>query len=297
MAVHQHRHEHAGGGSLRTAFLLNLTFTVLEVLGGIWTNSVAIQSDAVHDAGDCLTLGLAWALQRWAERGPDARFTYGYRRLSALGALFTGLVLAAGLSFIAWEAIGRLRRPEEVKPLGVLALAVLGIAFNGAAAWRLRAGGRSLNERVATWHLLEDTLGWVAVLVGAAVMSIWDVPVVDPILSLMIAAFVLWNVVRNLRTVALVFLQAAPPGFDPADFDRRLAAQPDVVSSHHTHSWTLDGDHHVFSTHVVMASGTGRDAIVSAKRRARELLREFQFVHVTIEVELEGEPCPDDACS
>ena len=288
-----HEHRHSGNTSLRTAFLLNLTFTVLEVIGGIWTNSVAIQSDAVHDAGDCLTLALAWALQRWADRAPDAKFTYGYRRLSALGALITGLVLAAGLGFIAWEAVGRLRNPQEVKSLGVLVLAVLGIGFNGAAVLKLR-GGRSLNERVASWHLLEDTLGWVAVLIGAGIMLIWDVPIVDPILSLLIAAFVLWNVVRNLRKVGLVFLQAAPPGFEPAEFDRRLAALPGVVSSHHTHSWTLDGDHHVFSTHVVMARRTDRDTIISMKQKAREMLRGHEFVHVTMEVELEGEPCADE---
>jgi cobalt-zinc-cadmium efflux system protein len=272
---------------------LNLAFTVLEVAGAAWTNSVAIQSDAVHDAGDCLTLGLAWALQRWAARGPDEKFTYGYRRLSTLGALITGLVLAAGLGFIAWEAIGRLREPEPVNSLGALALAVLGISFNGAAAWRLRGGG-SANERVASWHLLEDTLGWVAVLICAVIMSVWDVPVIDPILSLLIATFVLWSVVRNLRKVALVFLQAAPPGVDREDFDRRLAALPGVVSSHHTHSWTLDGDHHVFSTHVVMARGTDREAIVSTKQKAREALQGHDFVHVTMEVELEGEPCPDE---
>ena len=287
---HNHSHGHAAGGGLAFAFLLNLTFTVIEVAGGLWTNSVAILSDAVHDAGDSLSLGLAWYLQRLAQKRSDARFTYGYRRLSSLGALTTGLVLVVGLGFIVWEAVHRLQQPQPVLAWGVVGLAVVGILFNGAAAWRLR-GGRSLNERMVAWHLLEDVLGWAAVLVGGLIMSIWDVPIVDPLLSLGISLFILWNVVRNLRKVGLVFLQAAPPGFDPDDLDRRLTEVPGVVGTHHTHTWTLDGERHVFSTHLVMRADADRAAVVDAKRRVHELLRGQAFEHITVEIELEGETC------
>jgi cobalt-zinc-cadmium efflux system protein len=287
---HHHHHHGAGEAGLRLAFLINLAFTVIEIAGGIWTNSVAIQSDAVHDAGDCLTLGLAWALQRWAAREPDVKFNYGYRRLSTLGALVTATVLIVGLSYVGWEAIERLRRPAEVHSLGVCALALLGILFNGAAAWRLR-GSTSLNVKLASWHLLEDTLGWGAVLVGGVVMSLWNLPLVDPILSLLISLLVLWNVFRNLARVGLVFLQAAPVGFDRDEFERQLADLPGVVSSHHTHTWSLDGDTHVFTTHLVMEAGTPREQLVATKRRVHQLLREHDFEHITVEVELEGEAC------
>lgn len=122
-------------------------------------------------------------------------------------------------------------------------------------------------------------------------MTVWDVPIIDPVLSLLIAAFVLWNVIRNLRTVVLIFFQAAPPGFDPAAFDRELAALPNVVSSHHTHTWTLDGQAHVFSTHLVLRQGIERAQVVATKRQVHEKLRGHDFEHVTIEVELEGESC------
>jgi len=289
---HHPHHDHAAG-NLLVAFLLNLAFTVLEIAGGVWTNSVAILSDAVHDAGDCLALGLAWYLQRLALRLADARFTYGYRRWSALGALITGVVLIAGLSFIGWEAFERLRSPKPVLAPGVIGLAIVGILFNGAAAWRL-SGGRSLNEQMARWHLLEDTFGWVAVLAGGVAMTLWKLPILDPLLALMIAAIVLWNVVWNLRKIAHIFLQGAPPGFDVAAFQEQLAALPLVIGSHHTRTWTLDGERHVFSTHLVMAPEATREEIVAVKRRVHELLREHHFEHITVEIELAGERCAAD---
>lgn len=293
MSHSHHHHDHAAG-NLLAAFALNLAFTGIEIVGGIWTNSVAILSDAVHDSGDCLALGLAWYLQRLAQRQPDALFTYGYRRLSSLGALITGVVLIAGLGFIGFEAVQRLRSPEEVRAPGVIALAVVGVIFNGAAVWRL-SGGHSLNEQMARWHLLEDTLGWVAVLVGGIAMTIWHVPILDPLLALLIAAIVLWNVVWNLKKVAHIFLQGAPPGFDPAAFERQLAELPHFVSCHHTNTWTLDGERHVFSTHLVLAAAATRDDIVAVKRRVHELLREHHFEHITLDIELAGERCAADS--
>jgi cobalt-zinc-cadmium efflux system protein len=275
---------------LGVAFLLNLVFTLLEVAGGFWTNSIAILSDALHDSGDCFSLGLAWYLQRLSLKLADARFTYGYRRFSSLGALVMGLVLIVGLGFVVYSAIWRLNDPQEVHVPGMLGMAVLGIVMNGAAAWMLR-GGHSLNEQVASWHLLEDTLGWGAVLVGSAVMLVWPLPMIDSLLALGISLFVLWNVVLNLKKVLHVFLQGAPAGFDPVAFDRHLMDIPGVIGAHHTHTWTLDGERHVFSTHLVMRSESAREEIVAAKRRVHELLREQHFAHITVEVELAGERC------
>jgi cobalt-zinc-cadmium efflux system protein len=287
---HDHGHDHGSARNLGVAFLLNLVFIFVEVAGGLWTNSIAILSDALHDAGDAFSLGLAWYLHRLSHKRPDAQFTYGYRRLSSVGALVTGLVLIAGLIVIGWNALQRLQQPAELKVPGMLGIAVVGIVLNGAAAWMLH-GGRSLTEKVVSWHLLEDTLGWAAVLVGSAVMLVWHAPIIDPILALLISAFVLWNVFRNLKKVVLVFLQTAPHGFDAAAFERKLAGLPGVVGSHHTHTWTLDGESHVFSTHLVMHRDSTRDEIVAVKRRVHELLREEDFAHITVEVELEGELC------
>lgn len=296
-APHSHEHNHAASSdrALATAFFLNATFTVAEIFGGYWTNSIAILTDALHDGGDCLTLGLAWYLQTLSHRRADAKFSYGYRRFSVLGALINGVVLLIGVSFVGWHATQRLIWPTEEEPyaLGMLLFAALGIVVNGVAAWILTSG-RSLNEQVASWHLLEDTFGWAAVLVGSIVMLIWHAPAVDPILALMLSVVVFWNVARNLKRVLLIFLQSAPSDFDLVKFRDRLARLPCVVSTHHTHTWTLDGDAHVFSTHLVMSKSADRETIVQTKQNIHAMLQEYDFEHITVEVELEGEPCPSN---
>ncbi len=288
---HEHHGDlHGSSGNLKTAFLLNLSFTVIEIIGGLWTNSVAILSDAVHDLGDSLSLGLAWYFDRLSKRGSTALDTYGYRRYALLGGLITAVVLMAGIAFVLWHAVARLFAPEPVNAPGMMLLAVAGVIFNGASVLRVRQG-TSLTEQVVSWHLLEDTLGWAAVLIGAAIMAVWDIPIIDPILSIGISLFVLWNVVRNLRQFFAVFLQRVPQGFDVEGFTHDVLAIPKVISVHHTHCWSIDGESHVLTTHLVMQKEASREEVTEAKSRVRELLNKKTFEHLTVDVELEGEEC------
>lgn len=288
---HSHgAHSHGSTGNLKSAFFLNLTFTIIEIFGGLWTNSIAILSDAVHDLGDSLSLGLAWYFDRLSRREGNAKNTYGYRRYSLLGGLITAVVLIAGLAFILWHAVGRLFSPEPVNAPGMMMLAVVGVVFNGAAVLKVKKGS-SLTEQVVSWHLLEDTLGWVAVLVGAGIMSVWDIPIIDPILSIGISLFVLWNVIRNLRQFFTVFLQRTPKEFDVNQFERTVLALPKVTSVHHTHSWSIDGERHVLTTHLVMQKDADRNEIIETKNQVRDMLDKKTFEHVTVDIELEGEIC------
>ena len=287
MGHHQH---HDATSSLKLVFFLNLVFTIIEVAGGLWTNSIAILTDAVHDFGDCVSLGVAWYLQNLSNKVATSKFTYGYRRFSMLGSLVTGGVLIAGLCFVLGGAIQRLASPEPVNVPGMLGMAVLGIVFNVVAVWKL-SGGHSMNEKVARWHLFEDVLGWVSVLIGAGIMMFWDLPIIDSLLSIMLSLFILWNVIKNLKLSFGYFLQQAPASFDYKEFTEKLHSLDGVLGSHHTHCWTLEGEHHVFSTHLVMQSSTSRDAIYQTKQRVMELLGDEGFEHITIEVELEGESC------
>jgi len=285
-----HDHSHDSAGNLKVAFFLNLGFTIVEIIGGIFTNSIAILSDALHDAGDTASLGLAWYFDKLSEKDSNSVHTYGYKRFRLLGGLITGLVLIVGLVFILWNAIGRLMSPEPVNAPGMMALAIIGILVNGAAVLRVKKGS-SLTEKVVSWHLLEDTLGWAAVLIGAGIMSVWDLPIIDPILSIGISLFVLWNVAQNLKNVVKVFLQATPDSFNLEDFESSVGQIPKVLSTHHTHGWSLDGESHVLSTHLVMTSNSTRQDITAAKAKVRDLLDRHEFEHLTIEIELDGESC------
>ncbi len=283
-------HDHGSESNLKVAFFLNLGFTILEIFGGLWTNSIAILTDALHDSGDTASLGLAWYFERLSEKSRTPKHTYGYKRFRLLGGLITGLVLIAGLSFILWKAVGRLMNPEPVNAPGMIALAVVGVLVNGAAVWRVKKGS-SLTEKVVSWHLLEDTLGWIAVLIGAGVMTVWDLPIIDPLLSIGISLFVLWNVGRNLKKVMTVFLQTSPDSFDVAEFEETILGFPKVRGVHHVHVWSLDGESHVLTAHVVISGDAARGEIIGVKNQVMDLLDENAFIHVTIDVELEGEQC------
>ncbi len=289
-AGHDHDHGHAHGArNLRLAFVLNLVFTAVEFAGGVWTGSVAVLSDAFHDLGDALVLGAAWYLSRVAARGRDASYSYGYARFGMLGGWLTALVLVAGSLTMIALTVPRLLDPVMPRTQGMMLLALFGLLMNGLAAWRLH-GGASLNERGAYLHLLEDVLGWAAVLVGAVIIHFTGWSVIDPLLAIAIALFVLYNAVGTLRRGTRILMQHLPDGFDEARVLEALRALPQVLDVHDPHAWSLDGRYIVFTVHLRTAA-TDMAAHRALRERARTLLTRMGVHHATIEVEQEGEPC------
>jgi cobalt-zinc-cadmium efflux system protein len=285
-----HDHAHEAHGDLRTAFLLNLSFTLLEVVGGVLTNSVAIVSDALHDLGDSISLGLAWYLQRVSARSSDVRYSYGYRRFSLLGALINAIILIAGSLFVLSEAIPRLTDPQPFEAAGMIVFALFGVGVNGFAAYRLRGSG-SANVQVVGLHLLEDVLGWIAVLIVGMVSLFADLPILDPILSILITGYMLVKVVGRLRHSVRVFLQAVPEGVDMGAIEQRLLAIPGVKSTHHTHIWSLDGEHHVFTTHLVVDDAASKEEVMRIRQDSQQAIHDLHVEHFTIAVEYESEEC------
>ncbi|MDR2890039.1 MAG: cation diffusion facilitator family transporter [Alistipes sp.] len=307
---HSHSHGNRGDGASKnilTAFWLNLVFALVELVGGLLTNSVAILSDALHDIGDSASLGVAWALQKKSSKGRDTKFSYGYKRFSLLGSVFLSGVLLVSSIFIVTEAVGRIVDPQPVHAEGMLWLAVAGIVVNGAAVLRLKKG-TSLNERAVFLHLVEDVMGWAAVLVASAVMMFVELPILDPLLSLGITAWVLWNVWRNLRDTFRVLLQGVPDEFDTTALVADILAVEGVESLHDLHVWSQDGETHVMTLHVVVcgeiasASDSAADIAYTAVNRAtalasaerikqavRDIARRHNADHVTVEIEASGE--------
>ncbi len=291
---HHHDHHHHHGAettaNLKTALFLNAGFALIELIGGLWTGSLAILSDALHDLGDSLSLALAWFLQRLSARRRDNRFSYGYRRFSLLGALLNTVILVGGALYVLTEAIPRLLHPTSPRAEGMFALAILGIAVNGLAAYRL-SRDKSLNARAVTLHLMEDILGWVGVLVVSIVLLFRELAILDPLLSIVISLWVIYNAVRALRQAAGLFLQAVPEGIDLAAIEERLGHIEGVLSVHHTHLWSLDGVRHVFSTHLVVPEGANGPELYKIKCAAREIVDDPAIAHTTLELEFVGEAC------
>jgi cobalt-zinc-cadmium efflux system protein len=294
--AHAHHHHHANTdvNNLKAAFFLNFTFTILEIVGGVLINSVAVLSDAVHDLGDSLSLGVGWFLERYSKRESDAWYSYGYKRFSLLAALINAAVLIGGSLFILSETVPRLLNPESFDERGMILFAIGGVIVNGAAALRLR-GSTSANAEVIGLHLLEDMLGWIAVLMVGIVSLFVDWPILDPLLSVGILIFVLVSVLGQFKRAARLFLQSVPEGFNYDDVRARFEAIADVESVHHLHIWSLDGEHHVFSAHLVVAEEVDRAGTVRIKCDARDALNTLELgghiAHTTIEIEYAPEEC------
>ena len=276
--------------SILTAFLLNLAFSVFECAGGILTGSVAILSDAVHDLGDALGIGLSWALERKSRRPPDQTCTYGYARYSVLGSVLTSGILLLGSAAVLCRAAANLAAPPEIDSNGMILFALVGVAVNGAAAWFTR-GGDSLNLRAVSLHMLEDVLGWAVVLAGALVMRWTDFSLIDPILSMAVAGFILVNALRNLKEAVDVLLEKVPHGVDAEALGEHLRHLEGILEVHHLHVWSLDGQRHCATMHIVT-----NDDPRAVRAAVREELREHGIGHAVLELETEGEGCSEPEC-
>jgi len=279
-----HNHQHSKEGNIKIAFFLNFGFTILEFFGGLYVNSVAIISDALHDLGDSLSLGLSWYLERKSKQGANSSFTFGYTRFSLLGALVNSLVLIAGSIFVINEAVARILSPEHTDAQGMLIFALIGVSINGYAAWKV-SHGKTLNEKVISWHLLEDVLGWAAVLVVSIVLLFKDIHYLDPALSLFITAYILWNVLKRLKETLYVFLQGRPDDIDLDVLNRKFLNLSFVEKTNHVHVWSLDGEKHVVTAHLQVREMNQVSELIDAKKEIRELLKPYNFNHSTIEVE------------
>lgn len=292
---HSHTHEHKAVANLKMAFWLNAVFALIEIAGGIFTNSIAILSDAFHDLGDSVALGLAWYFQRISTKKRDDIYTYGYKRYSLVGASLSAVILLIGSVIIIFKAVPRLIAPEPVHIQGMMYLAIVGIIINSLAMLRLKSGN-SQNEKVISIHLLEDVLGWVAVLIASIVMRFYDIPILDPLLSLSITAFILFRVFGNMRQTFRIFMQAAPSEEQVDHFRSYLAKIKGIVDLHDLHFWTMDGSYNVASLHVSVDPDLNFSETEIIKQEVRTYLKNEGFAHTTIEIEPVGKLCELHDC-
>ena len=273
------------------AFILNLAFSVFEFVGGIFTGSIAILSDALHDIGDATSIGLSYFLERKSNKQPDESHTYGYVRYSVLGGFITTVILLVGSVVVVSGAVKRLMNPTEINYDGMIVFAVIGAIVNFAAAY-FTLEGDSINQKAVNLHMLEDVLGWIVVLVGAVVMRFTDFYIIDPIMSMGVAVFIIINAVRNLKEVADLFLEKTPEDVSVCELKEHLLEIEGVADVHHIHIRSLDGHRHYATMHIV----TDEDSHL-IKEKVRAELREHGVVHSVLELEEVGEHCHGKSCA
>lgn len=294
---HDHEHHHAMPHvhpvtqNLKVAFFLNFTFTLIEFVGGLLTNSVAILSDAVHDLGDTFAIGSSWFLENYSQKGRTKHYSFGYKRFSPLSALINAAILLTGSFFIVFETVPRLFQPEAVHTQGMLLLGVLGVMMNGAAVLRLKKSKHSINEKTIMLHLMEDTLGWIAVLIGAVVMHFTGWTIIDPLLSLCIAVYIFVNAFKSLRSVLKIFLQATPEDVDIESIKEDLLGMEEVVGLHDTHVWTMDGQYNILTVHLVISENKTLTELAGIRDKVNHVLKKHHIHHITIQFEVPGEVC------
>lgn len=293
MGEGHHHHHHGQAKNIGYAVLLNLAFTIVELVGGVLTNSVAVISDAIHDLGDTVILSFSYFAEKYAgKKSGDDSYTYGLSRLPLLSAFLSSLVLVVGSVFVLMAAIPRLSNPVEPNALGMAALAIPGIAINTAALFRLKKN-EGLNSKILWVHFLEDALGWVAILAASIVMHFVYIPILDPLLSIVITLYILARVLPSLKKSVLLFIQTAPEDIDVEEIRRQIESLPEIQEVCDFHIWSLDSVHHVFTTHICLKGKPGKADEIAVKAKVREILKERGRFHSTIEIEFEGEECGD----
>ncbi|NNM74866.1 cation diffusion facilitator family transporter [Enterovirga aerilata] len=309
-APHDHRHDHAPGhehghpahdhhhhgglghvhapASFGRAFAigisLNVGIVILQAVYGYLSNSVALIADAGHNLSDVLGLVVAWAATVLAARPPSSRFTYGLRGSSILGAMFNAVFLLVAVGALSWEAVGRLVEPEPVAGITVIVVAAIGMVLNGFTAWLFAGGGKSdLNIRGAYLHMAADAAVSAGVVVAGFVILTTGWLWLDPAVSLVINAIIVWGTWSLLRESLVMSLAAVPAGIDPEEVRAFLAAQPGVAELHDLHIWPISTTETALTAHLAMPGGHPGDGFLM--RLAAELNARFRIGHVTLQVE------------
>lgn len=273
------------------AFILNLSFSIFEFIGGIFSNSVAIMSDSIHDMGDALSIGASYFLEKKSKKKPDNKYTYGYIRYSLIGSTITTTILLVGSSLVIYNAILRIINPEEINYNEMIIFAIIGVIINFIAAYFTKEGD-SLNQKSVNLHMLEDVLGWIVVLIGAIIMRFTDIWLIDPILSILVAIFIFINALKNFKLIIDVFLEKTPKNINIIELKEHLLKIENIIDVHHVHVWSMDGFKNYATVHVVV-----ENLNVDIKNKIREELKEHGIDHVTIEIESKNEKCDEKQCN
>ena len=267
------------------AFFLNLSYAIVEFIAGGIFGSSAVLADSVHDLGDAIAIGISAFLETISNREEDRQYTLGYKRFSLLGALVTAVILITGSILVILENITKLFNPQPVNDEGILWLGIIAVSINLLASLVVRKG-KTKNESILSLHFLEDTLGWLAVILMAIILRFTDWYILDPILSLVISIFILTKAIPRFWSALKIFLDAVPEGVDIKQVKNDLEQLDHVVSVNQLNLWTMDGLEKNAIVHVCLKE---IEQMETCKEFIRNLLKDCGFQNITIEVDADLE--------
>lgn len=263
------------------AFFLNLSYAIVEFIAGGIFGSSAVLTDSVHDLGDAIAIGISAFLESISNREEDRQYTLGYKRFSLLGALVTAVILITGSILVSLENITKLFNPQPVNDEGILWLGIIAVSINVLASLVVRKG-KTKNESILSLHFLEDTLGWLAVILMAIILRFTDWYILDPLLSLVISIFILTKALPRFWRALKIFLDAVPEGVGTGDLEKDLEALTNVKSVNQLSIWSMDGLENNAIIHLCLEDW---EKMTETKNQVRQLLEERGVQNITIEVD------------
>ena len=295
--MHRHNHTHAEnvrGKKLLWVTLLNFSISLVQVAGGIISNSLSLISDAIHNLGDTSAIFIAFLAGKHADKRPDARKTFGYKRTEILAALFNAVVLIAICFFLFVEAYERFRNPQAIKGGIMLSVAVFGLIANLISVLVLqKEKSHNLNIRAAYLHLLGDTLSSVAVIAGGIAILVWQIYWLDPLVTVAVGVYIIYHTWDVVRQTVDILMQATPRHIDIQEIKQSVEALPQVENIHHLHIWQMDDEHIHLEAHLNISQDLSLSKAQTVRHDVETLLKDkFGISHITLQIEYKG--CKDN---
>ncbi len=270
---------------IKSTLILSLLFAIIELFGGAITNSISILTDSFRNFGDVISISVALLLEKYAQKRPNKRFTYGYARFSVVGSLVSTIFLIISSILALFIIIPRITKPETVNYEGMFLLATVGLIINGISTYST-SKAKGINEQAVSLHQLEDLFSWVGVLITSVVISIYDLPILDPILSILITLIVVRNAIGHIKIILNIFLEKVPDDIDLKEIEDNILKNKKIKEIQNFHVWSLDGIKDYASMNIIIDKSLTLKEAVKLKDEVKEKIHDFGVNYSTIEIKL-----------
>lgn len=280
--------------NIKIAFLLNLVFSIIEAIGGILTNSISIISDSLHNLGDSITIGINYIFEKKSKKLTNKDYSYGYLKYTMLGSLIASFVLLVGSVVIIYNVIPRLIKPLEVNYDAMIIFGIFGLLINLYATIKIMRS-KEKDKKINT-HMIEDTIIWLFILMGSICIKVFNLVIIDPVLSLLIAIYILYQVYKYMKNIYNIFMEKVPKNIKIDEIKKEIEENENIDKVHYIHIWSMDGINNYMTAHIHLNKNLSEEEIIKIKNDIKNKLKEYNISQITLEVEYFNEKCDSDKC-